>query len=259
MSDKSELYQELKAHDYPFDKPYVNYTVDELRGLVTQVRLADATDQMGDDPIPDLDLPDVDTPPVDVGDTTPTASAQSPVTTPAPAPSVSREQFENDLPGQRLNSAAPDEVLFVDEQGLAWIQKEVRKPAYPKPRGRRVLKYTETGTKTETVKAGDYTETFEVAGDMPVRAAEVKITLPSYQVGIYRDPRFPFKVHVYNDNRGFDLHEVEQFYGGPEMVPASVKRIYVENVLCYDMRTVVRAIQDEHRALQLTGRVQVKK
>jgi hypothetical protein len=31
--------------------------------------------------------------------------------------------------------------------------------------------------------------------------------------------------------------------------------MYVENVLCYDIRTVVRAIQEEFRQQQLTGRI----
>jgi hypothetical protein len=38
-------------------------------------------------------------------------------------------------------------------------------------------------------------------------------------------------------------------------VPAGVKRVYIENDLCYDIRSVVLAIQTEHRQLQLTGRL----
>jgi hypothetical protein len=38
-------------------------------------------------------------------------------------------------------------------------------------------------------------------------------------------------------------------------VPTEVKRMYVENVLCYDIRTTVRAIQTEFRQLQLAGKV----
>lgn len=84
---------------------------------------------------------------------------------------------------------------------------------------------------------------------------QAKITLPSYQVGIYKDPRFPFKIHEYNDVRGFDFFEVNDFYGGSDLVPAAIKRMYVESSLCYDIRTVVRAIEDEARHLQLTGRL----
>lgn len=167
---------------------------------------------------------------------------------------VSNQPDPNEMPSQRLNTQGEDEVLRVDDQGREWLQEEVRKPAYPKPRGRRVLTYTETGTEQQTVKNGEYIETFEVAGKGAGRAAEVKITLPSYQVGVYKDPRFPFKIHCYDGREGFDLAQVEEFYGGPELVPSAVKRIYIENVLCYDIRTVIRAIDAEHRHLQLTGK-----
>lgn len=160
------------------------------------------------------------------------------------------------MAGVRQNSKENDEPIRTDEQGRVWYQEEVLKPAFPKPRGRRVLKYMEAGVREQTVKNGDYTETFEVSGD-PANAvqAEVKITLPSYQVGIYKDPRFPFKVVTYNGNEGFDLDDVQLFYGGAELVPNGVKRKYVENVLCYDIRSTVRAINEEYRQQQLAGKI----
>jgi len=160
------------------------------------------------------------------------------------------------MPGQRLNTQPEDTPIRIDEMGRAWFQEEVRKPSYPKPRGRRVLKYMERGVQVETVQNGDYVETFEVAGVGSPHPAEVKITLPSYQVGIYKDPRFPFRIHCYNDREGFNFFEVCEFYGGAELVPAECKRVYVENDLCWDIRSVVRAIQNEHRQLQLMGKVQ---
>lgn len=160
-----------------------------------------------------------------------------------------------EMAGERLNSKAPEDILFTDDEGRQWLQKEVLKPAFPKPRGRRVLRYNDPGVVKKTEKEGQYTETFEVAGD-PRNAvpAEIKITLPSYQVGIYRDPRYPFKVISYNGREGFDRLEVEQFYGGAELVPPVAKRAYVENVLCYDMRSVIRAVNEEFRQMQLSGR-----
>jgi hypothetical protein len=142
-----------------------------------------------------------------------------------------------------------------DDQGRVWYQEEVQKPAYPKPRGRRVLKYLETGVEVKTVQNGEYVETFEVAGVGAGKPAEVKITLPSYQVGIYKDPRFPFKIHTYNGREGFNLFEVQDYYGGAELVPEECKRLYIENDLCYDIRTVIRAISNEHRQLQLMGKI----
>lgn len=170
-------------------------------------------------------------------------------------PPTQNEADPNEMPSQRLNTKADDEVIRVDEQGRQWYQEEVQKPAYPKPRGRRVLKYLDTGVEKRSSQAGEYVETFEVAGNGVGRPAEIKITLPSYQVGIYKDPRFPFKIHCYNGREGFDMFEVQDYYGGSELVPPQVKRVYIENDLCYDIRSVIRAINEEHRALMLSGRI----
>ncbi len=177
----------------------------------------------------------------------------TPEPTLTPAPLVRPDLGE--LAGERLNSKDPEDVIYTDDAGRQWLQKEVLKPAFPRPRGRRVLRYNDPGVVKKTEKEGQYTETFEVAGDMRnATPSEIKITLPSYQVGICRDPRFPFKVITYNGREGFDRLEVEKFYGGHELVPPVAQRTYVENVLCYDMRSVIRAINDEYRQQQLTGR-----
>lgn len=150
---------------------------------------------------------------------------------------------------------AQDEILFTDDEGLQWYRREVRKAATPKPRGRRVLTYVDTGVVEKTVKDGKYVETFEVADENGTpRTAEVKITLPTYQTGIYKDPRLPFKVHVYNNVRGFDLFDIWEYFGGESLVPEECKRMYVSNDLCYDIRSVVNYIEAEYRRLQLQGR-----
>lgn len=183
--------------------------------------------------------------------------APAPQPMPAPAaPTVPlAERDPNEFAGQRLNSHQDWEPLRVDEQGRTWYQEEVQKPAFPKPRGRRVLQYQDTGTKKQQVKVGDYLESFEVAGDER-RTGEIKITLPSYQVGIYLDRRFPFRIHTYNGVNGFDLYDVENYFGGADLVPEEVKRNYVANDLCYDIRTVIRFIESEYRRLQLAGGIQ---
>lgn len=233
QTEKAQYYKALQAAGVKFTKHYRDYNTAELKQAYDKLEGA---------------KPPVGEP------AAPPQAAQGSVRGPqAPAaPSVPRNPDE--LPGQRQNSKPEDEPIRVDEHGLVWYQEEVLKPATPKPRGRRVLQYMDTGVEEKTVQAGDYVETFEVAGKMASRPSEVKITLPSYQVGIYKDRRFPFKIHVYNGNRGFDLFEVQNYFGGAELVPAEIKRIYVENVLCYDIRTTVRAIQTEFRALQLQGK-----
>ncbi len=235
---KAALYGVLKTVTTP-KQEYRHYKVDDLllelidAGVDTEelVRELDEADGIGVKSLPDETAVE-----------------------PAAAGQISNQPDPDEMPSQRLNTQAEDEIIRIDEQGRQWLQEEVRKPAYPKPRGRRVLTYMETGTQTQTVKNGEYVESFEVAGVGAGRPAEVKITLPSYQVGVYKDPRFPFKIHCYDGREGFDLMQVEEFYGGPELVPPMVKRVYIENVLCYDIRTVIRAINEEHRHLQLTGK-----
>ena len=239
MSLKSDLYNRLKESGRPLSTTYAHYTVDQLQA----------------------ELAFHGVPAAKLEETTVVVEAEAPSvpSDPSPAPSAPSipvaSADPNEMPGQRLNTKAEDEPIRVDEQGRIWYQEEVRKPAYPKPRGRRVLKYLETGVETKSVQSGDYVETFEVAGSGPGKPAEVKITLPSYQVGIYKDPRFPFRIHCYNGREGFNLFEVQRYYGGAELVPEECKRVYIENDLCYDVRTVIRAIQNEHRQLQLIGRV----
>lgn len=252
---KGILYRQLQAAGVPLEKPYREWHTEELKTLleaqgIEPAPVPEEAQERRQEPLP---APEEEPPPSSYFGYEEPAPAPPPAK-PAPTP-VASQADPNELPGQRLNTHSLDDVIRVDEQGRKWHQEEVRKPAYPKPRGRRVLKYMETGVRTETVQAGEYVETFEVAGNETSRPAEVKITLPSYQVGIYTDPRFPFKIHCYNGREGFDFEEVRAYYGGAELVPDTCKRIYVENDLCYDIRSVIRTIQEEHRHLQLTGKI----
>lgn len=267
QTEKAALFNELKAAGVKFERHYREYGTAELQEAVNVLRAEQGRpdsehveppedphpSQVAEDVIPG---PDPDQPTfAELADLAEQAT-QQPQDTPGWTPPVA-ERNETELPGQRLNEKHEDEPIRTDpETGYVWYQEEVAKPAFPKPRGRRILRYVETGVKRVSAQNGEYTEEFEVAGDGARREAEIKITLPSYQVGIYKDPRFPFKIHTYAGNRAFDLFEVEEFYGGADLVPSECKRVYVENVLCYDIRTVVRAIQSEHRQLQLMGKVE---
>jgi hypothetical protein len=225
QAEKAALWRELKERGVEFPLHYREYS---------QTQLEEALDALvADEP----------------QNTTPAAPAPAPHTTaPQPRRSLNLPLREPDkVAGLRLNTHAEDEPLRVDENGLIWYQDEVRKAAFPKPRGRRVLDYLDPGVRTETAQTGNgYTETFEMPGDQ-ARPSQVKITLPTHQVGIYRDPNMPFKIHLYNDNRGFDLFEVRDFYGGADLVPEDIKTVYVGQSLCYDIRTTRRAIEAEYR------------
>lgn len=237
MSAKSELYNRLKNSGYTPEKHYRDYTLEELQSIHDGFVMSGP-----------VNPPTETTVELDVEVDTPAPVQENPIVLP-------RQKNPNEMAGERLNTQLEDEPIRIDENGFIWYQEEVRKPAAPQPRGRRVLKYIDTGTRKETFRDGEYVETIEVAGDGVGRPAEVKITLPSYQVGIYRDPRYPFKIHVYNETRGFNYFDVVGYYGGEELVPPGVKTVYVENVLCYDIRSVIQAIQQEFRALQLSGKV----
>ena len=229
---RSELWHSLKEAGLT-DRPYVNYKTPELQALYDQnIALSGVVN-------PEL-YPEV---PVLEAAETRLAAAPEPPTRYSPPVVV----LPDTVAGLRTNTHSLDEPLRVDENGILWFQDEVRKPAFPKPRGRRVLKYDDPGVKTVKVKSGQFTESFEMPGDGVGRPSEARITMPSYQVGIYKDPRLPFKIAVYNDQRGFDLFEVQKYYGGRDLVPSDIKRVYIENVLCYDIRTVVRAIETEYR------------
>ena len=239
-SDKSAYYQALKSLGREFDKPYNQYTTAELKEMCDAAGLSVA-------------LPAPPPPRQRQRQSQPQPQYQEPREEPKfrmsdiPFSDEPVEQFAGEL-AYRNSEDAP---VRRDSSGRVWFREEIRKPSIPKERRRRKIKYIDPGTKTISARVGEYTETFEVAGEGR-RESEVSMTLPSYQVGIYLHPAFPFRIHCYNGVEGFDLFEVQEFYGAADLVPSEIKRIYVENDLCYDIRTTVRAINDEYRRNQLS-------
>jgi len=268
QGEKSAYYQALKREGYEFDRHYREYTTEELKALVVErglnVEAPAPTETLP--PRPDefrafqeqlnqltqvvTSLAKLVTPEQRAAEAAAAPTRRAPE--PAPAGGGVKPLSSNLDPtehaGITLNSHTDQDVLKVDEYGNRWLQLEVPKPAGPKPRGRRVLKYQEPGVVKEQVKVGDYVEEFEVAGDMRnSRPAEIKVTLPSYQTGIYISPQFPFRIHTYQGARGFNLFDVRDYYGGRDLVPSSIKTTYVSNDLCYDIGSTVRAIETEYR------------
>jgi hypothetical protein len=231
---KGALYRALKGAGAEFDRPYREYTVAELQAAYDLLR-----EKMGDD-----------APPLNIAPPQPQAERRA-----AERPAINlpiKEKDPDEMAGQRLNTNTADLTpIRQDDAGRIWFQEEVLKPAYPKPRGRRVLRRMDGAVETVTVKDGDYTETFEIAGVGPKQATEIKVTLPSFQVGIYKDPRFPFLIVTYNSRQAFRREDIDDYFGGRDLVPGDIKRVYVENVLCYDIRTVIRSIQNAYRQIQL--------
>ena len=223
QGDKSALYHALTEAGWEPDKHYREYTTQELLDIANRL--------LGEAGLPQTETPAKDAP-------APEQRAQQAPPVAAAAPKILSDMRD---PIRR------------DPDGKVWYADEVRKLATPGPRKRRKLSYIDSGTKVESVQIGQFMESFEVAGDQ-TRTQEVKITLPTYQVGLYRDPRLPFLVHIYNNNRGYDLFEVQKYYGGSaDLVPSEIQKTYVGNDLCYDIRTTNRAIENEARQLRMRG------
>lgn len=267
QSSKAAYYQAIKAAGVPLDRHYRDFTTDELKALAAEngvaVEVAEPRtaptrpDEMTEIKEQISGLSDV------VGKLAALVVAQAApapqpkqVEPPAqkeagqlPRPAAAPRLDPNEHAGVTLNTHREDEPIRVDEHGNLWYQNEVNKPGYAKPRGRRVLRAMDSGTVQETISvAGGYTETFEVPGD-PAHAKpiEIKVTLPSYQTGIFKAPGMPFKIHTYQGARGFDWDDVNRYYGGADLVPDTIKRVYVSSDLCYDMTTTIRAVNDEYR------------
>ena len=220
QSEKAQFYAALKEAGYTFDRHYREYNTEELKRTLLK--------EVGHLPAPPVKEPKQESR--------------------RPEPEATEARYESRLAYQE-DGETP---LRSDEFGRIWYREEVRKPPTARPRARRKITYIDPGTTQQTVVDGRYIETVEVAGNES-RTSEVKITMPSYQVGVYKDPRFPFKVHVYNDTRGFDLLDIQSYYGGADLVPGDIKRVYIENDLCYDIRSTIRSIQNEYRSNQLRG------
>lgn len=143
-----------------------------------------------------------------------------------------------------------DRPLRVDLQGRIWFRDDVPKPAIPRARMTRKTRYTDSGVKEERTYHDDgrIDEIYEVAGEES-RELTITTTLPSYQVGRYKDSRFPFMIHVYNQQQGFDYSDVIEYYGGRELVPGTIKTVYIGNMLCFHISSTVQTIENSYSQL----------
>lgn len=161
---------------------------------------------------------------------------------------------ENELPTQRR----ADELtpIRTDEQGRVWFQEEIQKSTLARPRGYRVHREVGSGVKKITLPpdAEGFTEEIEIS-DGTRKPLEVRVGIPTWQVGIYKEPNMPFRTVVYRDARGFYREDVEKFFGGPDVLPEGVEAIYVGNLLCYPIRETVVAITREYNQLEKKGSV----
>lgn len=214
-TNRSALWQALKAVNYPFTKKYQEYTGPELEAIHQELLAVQA----------------------------------------AKTGVAGRAKDETELPTQRRSDDM--EPIRTDENGRVIFQEEIQKSSLAKPRGYRVFREMGTGVKQITTErdADGYTETIEVP-DGSRKPLEVKVGIPTWQVGIYLDPQFPmFKIVEYRSARGFWRQDVEAFFGGPDVLPEGLETIYVGNLMAYPIRDVVVAINREYNQLQKRGSV----
>jgi hypothetical protein len=213
-TDRSELYQALKAAGYKFEKLYTQYTTDELKAIF-RAELAKQEAKTG-------------------------------------IRGAAKDEAE--LPTQRR----ADELtpIRTDLNGRIVYQEEIQKSSLAKSRGYRVHREVGTGVKTVTLPADaeGFTETIEVA-DGSRKPLEVKVGIPTWQVGIYKEPQFPFRTVEYRTAKGFYRQDVEAFFGGPDVLPEGIETMYVGNLIAYPIREVVVAINREFNQLQKKGSV----
>lgn len=287
MSEKSELYNQLKELGAVFEKPYVNYTVDELKDLGYALVQARSQEPVSaPDPArvaprvaPPQNRPEAATSaqsrpsPARVAAAVADRARQGPQTL-AELEQVVIQAFQNKQlqEGSRIlyknehyipikhdgaeragltYSHPVDIPIRIDLFGRIWFMDEVMKPAIPKPRMTRKTRYIDSGVKEVKTFRGEgiIDEIYEVAGDEH-RELTTTVTLPSWQVGKYKDARFPFMIHTYNGEQGFDYLEVIRYFGGRDLVPGSIKTLHVGNQLCYHIPTTRETIENQFRLLQ---------
>lgn len=250
---KPDLWRVIQEAGIKVDKNYRDYKIPELEAIVQshELEIAPLASALSESSEPELLQPQS----LPANPPTPKLPPKrKPVQNPRQSPVPIEGRDPKEMPGQRLNTKAHDEPLRIDpETGFLWYQEEVLKPAIAKPRGRRVIKYNDPGSqRVRTTGPQGTSEEFEIPGNRH-RVSEAKITLPSYQVGIYRDPAMPmFRIHTYQEKKGFDREDVINFYGGRlALVPKEIARIYISNDLCYDISSTITAIETEARRIQL--------
>lgn len=248
-SMKGAYYRALREAGVTFDKHYRNYTMEDFKEAYEALPEDMQRPLVEKNPSPESYSVEDDEP---EGAVLPVSQGETRVLTGEPV--ITENTVYSDEPLHKiagLSDHTTGEVLRIDSNGVKWLQEEIPKSAIPKPRARLTKRYIESGSKSVQFEGADgYTETVEVAGDLN-EEREVKVTLPSYQVGVAIYPQYPFRVVTYQGNEGFDYFDIVKFYGAEDLVPEGIKKLYVESVLCYDIRTTVREIQAEARRLQL--------
>lgn len=250
------LWNELADAGYETDRPYHRHSVEELKTLlaerkgveVSELTLpatplpADKSAKFVADGFEELDPHDRS------GErraTTPTAHT---IQERRPVPVLKGNPKAAEKP---VAEGLPEGAIRADEHGRIWYTEEIG-PDIAKNRRlrKRITKVVPEKVEVHQIDNGDYVETIEVIGES-TRSLDAFVTMPTTQVGIFKDPKFPFLVFTYNGSVGFSYGDINDFYGGEEFVPNTIKKKFVGNMLAYDIKSVISTIERKARELQL--------
>lgn len=273
--ERGALWRTLIDKGWEPDEPYISYSIAKLREVAEQFSggdediLAEIDAEVQEIVEAAVEKVVEDTSRTEVGKTTinpdlPQFTAEgfssikadttgTRATTPRPQRvNERRPALKHEIPTEEEDVFDAEEPLRIDEDGRIWFREEIG-PNVAKNRRlrKRVTQVVPDSVEVKQVKSGDYIETVEVIGEGR-RNLDAFVTLPPTQTGIYKDPRFPFLIFTYNGSDGFSHGDVDDFYGGREFVPKEIKRKFVGNMMAYDIRDTISAINREHRELMLS-------
>lgn len=251
------LYSELRERGWEPDKPYREYSVEQLQEIrdsmiQTSTISADQAGSLGS--LGSALMADFQAEGFEEGVTEDDHKPR--VTSPQPQ-EVHERRPEPTLKGrpakeEKTPEGLPEGALRADSAGRIWYREEIG-PEIAKNRRlrKRVTQVVPEKVEVKQIHSGDYIETIEVVGE-GTRNLDAFITMPPTQTGIYKDPRFPFKVFTYNGALGFSYGDVNDYYGGVEFVPSTIKKKFVGNMLAYDIKSVISTIERKYRELTLS-------
>lgn len=255
------LYNELREQGWEPERPYREYTVEQLMEIKAErdahplitVGAGDQFGSLGSALMADFNADGFEDG-VKEEDHTVRATSPQPqeVHERRPSPVLKKG---NPAREEKTPDGLPEGAIRADDAGRIWFREEIG-PEIAKNRRlrKRITQVVPEKVEVKQIHSGDYIETIEVMGE-GTRNLDAFITMPPTQTGIYLDPRFPFKVFTYNGSLGFSYGDVNDFYSGVEFVPSTIKKKFVGNMMAYDIKSVISTIERKYRELQLSRSV----
>lgn len=256
---RGELYSELREQGWEPERPYREYSLEQLQGIKAErdahppiVVEGASFGELGNVLLADFQADGFEEG-VKEDDHKPRATSPQ-AQQPHDRRPVGQLKSKGD-PAKEEESTPeglPEGALRADEHGRIWFREEIG-PEIAKNRRlrKRITQVVPESVEVRQIQSGDYIETIEVVGER-TRNLDAFITLPPTQVGIYLDPRFPWKVFTYNGALGFSFGDINDYYGGVEFVPKTVKRKFVGNMLAYDIKSAIAEVERKFREMQLS-------